>query len=212
MLTCNHSAWRVCASSPLSTASTSLSMASLIMRGQMKNWAHLEKTPLTRHSEGSTQPWWFWSYPTNLTLISNSDSNLKSQTRTLITKLCSMVLFLFPSSILWLWFWPVYISECIFWESAVMYLSSASRNLFLCTSNWNTVLSQSVEALSLPPCFFRNTSNPFSQGYFSLPINTTNTGRGTGVKKITVMCHIQFYDLGHSPCSSVSFTEIKEGL
>lgn len=65
-------------------------------------------------------------------------------------------------------------------ESGATYLSRASRNLFLCTSNWNTVLSQSVEALSLPPCFFRNASNPFSRGYFWLPINTTDPGRGGG--------------------------------
>lgn len=35
------------------------------------------------------------------------------------------------------------------------------------------VRSQSVEALSLPPCFFRKASKPFSAGYFSLPMNTT---------------------------------------
>ena len=29
--------------------------------------------------------------------------------------------------------------------------------------------------MSLPPCFFRNASKPFSSGYFSLPINTTET-------------------------------------
>lgn len=62
------------------------------------------------------------------------------------------------------------------------HLSRASLKLFLWTSNWKTVLSQSVEALSLPPCFFRKASNPFSEGYFSLPINTTGmrnkTSRG----------------------------------
>lgn len=55
------------------------------------------------------------------------------------------------------------------------HLSRASLKLFLWTSNWKTVLSQSVEALSLPPCFLRKASKPFSEGYFSLPINTTGT-------------------------------------
>lgn len=27
--------------------------------------------------------------------------------------------------------------------------------------------------MSLPPCFFRKASKPFSAGYFSLPMNTT---------------------------------------
>lgn len=58
----------------------------------------------------------------------------------------------------------------IFWVS---YLSRASLKYFLWTSNWKTVRSQSVEALSLPPCFFRKASNPFSSGYFKLPMNTT---------------------------------------
>lgn len=58
----------------------------------------------------------------------------------------------------------------IFW---VIYLSRASLKDFLWTSNWKTVRSQSVEALSLPPCFFRKASNPFSSGYFKLPMNTT---------------------------------------
>jgi len=53
------------------------------------------------------------------------------------------------------------------------HLSRASLKLFLCTSNWKMVLSQSVEALSLPPCFLRKASKPFSEGYFSLPMNTT---------------------------------------
>lgn len=57
-----------------------------------------------------------------------------------------------------------------FW---VNYLSRASLKYFLWTSNWKTVRSQSVEALSLPPCFFRKASNPFSSGYFKLPMNTT---------------------------------------
>lgn len=55
------------------------------------------------------------------------------------------------------------------------HLSRASLKLFLWTSNWKTVLSQSVEALSLPPCFLRKASKPFSEGYFSLPMNTTGT-------------------------------------
>ena len=45
------------------------------------------------------------------------------------------------------------------------------------------VLSQSVEALSLPPCFFRKASKPFSAGYFSLPINTTGHQRGADKTK-----------------------------
>lgn len=53
------------------------------------------------------------------------------------------------------------------------HLSRASLKFFLGMSNWNTVLSQSVEALSLPPCFLRKASKPFSEGYFSLPMNTT---------------------------------------
>lgn len=56
-----------------------------------------------------------------------------------------------------------------------LHLSRASLKLFLWTSNWKTVLSQSVEALSLPPCFLRKASKPFSEGYFSLPMNTTGT-------------------------------------
>lgn len=54
-----------------------------------------------------------------------------------------------------------------------LHLSSASLKYFLWTSNWKMVLSQSVEALSLPPCFFRKASKPFSAGYFSLPMKTT---------------------------------------
>lgn len=41
--------------SPLSTASTSLSMASSIIRGQMKNWAHLEQ----KHKLSSVQCHWY---------------------------------------------------------------------------------------------------------------------------------------------------------
>lgn len=66
------------------------------------------------------------------------------------------------------------------------HLSSASLKYFLCTSNWKMVLSQSVEALSLPPCFFRKASKPFSAGYFSLPMNTTEhqeVNSETGVKR-----------------------------
>lgn len=59
------------------------------------------------------------------------------------------------------------------------HLSRASLKLFLWTSNWKTVLSQSVEALSLPPCFLRKASNPFSDGYLSLPMNTTETQNKT---------------------------------
>ena len=36
-------------------------------------------------------------------------------------------------------------------------------------------ISQSVEALSDPPCFFMKASNAFSSGYFSLPMKTTKT-------------------------------------
>lgn len=55
--------------------------------------------------------------------------------------------------------------------------SSASLKYFLWTSNLKMVRSQSVEALSLPPCLFRKASKPFSAGYFSLPIKTTGTER-----------------------------------
>lgn len=59
------------------------------------------------------------------------------------------------------------------------HLSSASLKCLFWTSNWKTVLSQSVEALSLPPCFFRKASKPFSAGYFWLPMNTTERRRCT---------------------------------
>lgn len=153
-----------CVSWPLSTASTSLSMASLIMRGQMKNWAHLEKNTHHHHLK--------YTIPT-----------------------------------LWLWSITLGVPHCS--ESGVTYLSRASRNLFLCTSNWNTVLSQSVEALSLPPCFFRNASNPFSRGYFWLPINTTDPGRGGGGwERLRQWYQTGCCDLGHSPYNIVSFIEI----
>ncbi len=61
----------------------------------------------------------------------------------------------------------------------LLHLSRASLKRFLWTSNWKMVLSQSVEALSLPPCFLRNASKPFSEGYFSLPMNTTEVERDT---------------------------------
>lgn len=73
-------------------------------------------------------------------------------------------------------------------EKSVMqpHLSRASLKFFLGMSNWNTVLSQSVEALSLPPCFLRKASKPFSEGYFSLPMNTTeNTMAKKKMKKKT---------------------------
>lgn len=45
-------------------------------------------------------------------------------------------------------------------------------------------ISQSVEALSDPPCFFMKASNAFSSGYFSLPMKTT---KKTNLKKIRIM-------------------------
>ncbi|MEQ2194960.1 hypothetical protein XENOCAPTIV_005277 [Xenoophorus captivus] len=59
------------------------------------------------------------------------------------------------------------------------HLSRASLKYFLWTSNWKMVLSQSVEALSLPPCFFRKASKSFSAGYFSLPMKTTEESQET---------------------------------
>lgn len=90
-------------------------------------------------------------------------------------------------------FWTIVMHFCLVWSNINVcghrrqiqpHRSSASLKYFFCTSNWKMVLSQSVEALSLPPCFFRKASKPFSAGYFSLPINTTGHQRSNGkVKK-----------------------------
>lgn len=67
----------------------------------------------------------------------------------------------------------LFLSKLLFCFALPSYLTRASLKYFFWTSNWKTVRSVSVEALSVPPCFFKNVSNPFSSGYFLLPIKTT---------------------------------------
>jgi len=54
-------------------------------------------------------------------------------------------------------------------------------------------LSQSVEALSDPPCFLIKASKAFSSGYFSLPIKTTEKSRGNllSVSDVKTRSHAQ---------------------